>query len=147
MYVLLYLHIITMFTAVSLAAGSSILLLIGARRGDRALVASLTGLSLDRIIPPLYVVGGLFGIATGLTFGYNLLAPWMLIAYVLFAGLAGMGILYSGPLMGRVHAVASGQGGDSQAFAVLIRRFQLDTLISLGGIGLIVADMVFKPWS
>jgi hypothetical protein len=146
MYVLLYLHIITMFIAVSLAAGSSILLLIGARRGDRALVASLTGMSLDRVIPPMYVVGGLFGIATGLTFGYNLLAPWMLIAYVLFAGLAGMGILYSGPLMGRVHGAAT-KGGDSQAFSALIRRFQLDTLLSLGGIGLIVADMVFKPWS
>lgn len=147
MYVLLYLHILTMFTAVSIAAGASILLLVGARRDDRALVASLSGLPIDRIVPPLYMLGGLFGIGTGLAFGYDLLAPWMLIAYALFAILTVIGIRVSGPLVARVHAVASDQGADVQAFSEVIRRFQLDTAITLGGIALIVADMVFKPWS
>jgi len=145
MYVLLYLHILTMFSAVAMAAGSSILVLLAARRRDRLLVASITGMHLDRIIPPLYLAGGLFGILTGATFGYSLVAPWMLIAYAVFAALMVLGVLYSGPLMGRVHAVASDQGADPQAFAEVMRRFRLDTLVSLGGIALIVADMVFKP--
>jgi hypothetical protein len=146
-YLLLYLHIVTMFIAVSVAAGSSILLLVGARRGDRQLVAGLSALPIDRIVPPLYMVGGLFGLGTGLAFGYNLVAPWMLIAYALFAVLTFLGIRYTGPLVGRVHVVASDQATDAQAFAQVIRRFQLDTMITLGGIALIVADMVFKPFA
>lgn len=147
MYVLLYLHILTMFTAVAMAAGSSILVLLAAGRGDRLLVASITGMRLDRIIPPLYIAGGLFGILTGATFGYSLVAPWLVIAYLVFAALMVLGVLYSGPLMGRMHAVASDQGADHQAFAEVMRRFRLDTLVSLGGIAVIVADMVFKPFS
>ncbi len=147
MYVLLYLHILTMFTAVSLAAGSSIFVLIAARRRDRAAVAALTRLPIDRMVPPLYIVGGLFGLATALVFGYDLLAPWLIIAYLIFAGLAALGIVYSGPLMGRVHAVASDEAADAQAFGDVIRRFQLDAVLSLGGIAIIVADMVFKPFS
>jgi hypothetical protein len=147
MYVLLYLHILTMFTAVSLAAGASILMLIAARRGDRAVVAGLAGLPIARTVPALYVVGGLFGLGTALTFGYNLLAPWLVIAYLVFAFLAGLGIAYSGPLMARVHAIASDRGADGTAFADVMRRFQLDAALSLGGIAVIVADMVFKPFS
>ena len=145
MYLLLFLHILTMFTAVSLAAGGSILMLVSARRGDRAVVATMSGMRLDRVIPPLYMLGGLFGLATALTFGYSLLAPWMIIAYLLFAALTALGILYSGPLMGRLHAAATDPGGE-QAFAELTARFQVDTAISLLGIALIVADMVFKPF-
>lgn len=147
MYILLYLHILTMFTAVAMAAGSSILVLLAGQRGDRLLIASISGMRLDRIIPPLYIAGGLFGILTGATFGYSLVAPWFLIAYSLFAALMLLGILYSGPLMGRIHAVASDQAADAQAFAEVMRRFRLDTAISLAGIALIVADMVFKPFS
>lgn len=147
MFVLLYLHILTMFTAVAMAAGSSILVLLAGRRGDRLLIASITGMGLDRVIPPLYISGGLFGILTAATFGYNLVAPWLLIAYILFAALMLLGITYSGPLMGRMHAVAADQGADAQAFGEVMQRFRMDTLVSLGGIALIVADMVFKPFS
>ena len=45
----------------------------------------------------------------------------------------------------RLHAIASDQGAEPQAFAEIMRRFRLDTASSLGGIALIVADMVFKP--
>ncbi len=147
MYLLLYLHILLMFTAVSIAAGSSILVLIAAGRRERALVAALTALPLDRIVPPLYIVGGLVGLGTGLAFGYDLLAPWMVIAYVIFALMTALGILYSGPLLGRVHAIATDEGAESQAFTDVLRRFRIDAVLSLGGIALIVADMVFKPFS
>ena len=147
MFVLLYLHILTMFAAVSLAAGSSLLLLIAARRGDRVLIAELTGLPIDRIVPPLYILGGLFGLATALAFGYDLLAPWLVVAYVLFAALTVLGIAYSGPLLGRVHTLAADQGAGGPGFEEIVRRFQLDAAVSLLGIALIVADMVFKPFA
>jgi uncharacterized membrane protein len=145
-WLLLYLHILTMFAAVAMAAGSSILVLLADRRGDRRLVASITGLPLDRVIPPLYISGGLFGILTAVAFGYSLVTAWLLIAYTLFAALMLLGIVYSGPLMGRVHAIASDQEADPHAFAEVMQRFRLDTAVSLAGIALIVADMVFKPF-
>jgi hypothetical protein len=147
MYVLLYLHILTMFTAVALAAGSTILLLIAGQRGDRQLVAGLTGLPIDRVVPPLYILGGLFGLGTALAFGYSLVAPWMVIAYVLFAALTALGVLVSGPLMARIHAAASDHAGGEGALSRVMRRFWLDSVVSLAGIALLVGDMVFKPFS
>jgi len=147
MLVLLYLHIATMFTAVAMAAGSSLLVLLAHARGERGVVAAITGLPLDRIIPPLYVAGGLFGILTAVLNGYSLVAPWLVIAYLIFAMLMVLGIVYSGPLLGQVHAVASDQAGDADAFVRVMARYRLDALVSLGGIALIVADMVFKPLS
>ncbi len=147
MYVLLYLHILTMFTAVALAGGTSIFMLIASGRRDRALVAALTALPLDRVIPPLYITGGLFGLLTAVSFGYDLLAPWLVIAYLLFAALMALGILYSGPLLVRVRAAASDEGFDLQAFTAIMARGRLDSVVSLTGIALIIADMVFKPFS
>src|SRR5579859_8185347 len=94
LHVLLFLHILTMFTAVAVAAGTGILVLMGARRGDRSVVAAITSLPIPRIAPILYISGGVLGLATGFAFGYDLLAPWLIIAYVLFAMLAALGILY-----------------------------------------------------
>jgi hypothetical protein len=147
MYVLLYLHILTMFTAVTLAGGTSIFMLIADWRADRALAAALTGLPLDRIIPPFYLIGGLFGLLTAVSFGYGLLAPWLLIAYALFAALMALGILYSGPLLNRVRAAATDESVDLGAFAGVMRLGRVDSVISLTGIALIIADMVFKPFS
>jgi protein-S-isoprenylcysteine O-methyltransferase Ste14 len=147
MFILLFLHILMMFTAVAVAGGTNILLLVGARRSDRALVAAITSLPIPRAAPILYITGGLFGLATALSFGFNLLAPWLIIAYVLFAMLAGFGILYSGPIFARVHAVASDAQAGAEAFRKVMRQYRVDAVLSLAGIGLLLADMVFKPFS
>lgn len=147
MYLLLFLHVVIMFAAVSLAAGTKIIFLVATRRGDRALVAGLSALPLDRMVPALYAVGGLFGLTTALAFGYSLLAGWLVIAYLLFAVLAALGVGYSGPLMARMHAVASDTEADPEAFARVMRRFQLDAVVSMGALALLVADMVFKPFA
>src|SRR5205085_1157060 len=105
MFVLLYLHILAMFTAVTVVMGAGILVLIGARGGERSVVAAITSLPIPRLAGPLYAVGGLFGLATAFVFGYNLRAPWLIIAYVLFAILTVVGIRVSGPIFERTHAV------------------------------------------
>lgn len=101
MYVLLFMHIVTMFSAVAVAAGSSVLVLIGARRGDRVLVAAVTSVPVPRVAPIHYILGGLFGVETALAFGFNLLSPWLVIAYLLFAMLAALGIACSGQVFAR----------------------------------------------
>jgi protein-S-isoprenylcysteine O-methyltransferase Ste14 len=147
MHLLLFLHILVMFTAVTVAAGTGLLVLVAAARGDRVLVSGALSLPVPKLAPILYISGGLLGLLTALTFGYNLLSPWLVIAYVLFAMLAALGIFYSGPTFEKFHAVASDSTADGEAFAAALRSFQIDTLVTYAGIVLIVADMVFKPFS
>jgi hypothetical protein len=147
MFVLLFLHIGLMFTAVAVAMGAGILVLIGARRGDRSVVAALTSLPIPRVAPPLYISGGIFGLLTGIAFGYNLLAPWLIIAYVLFALLTALGILYSGPVFERTHAVAIDPQVSVEAFGEAMGRYRADVALTALGVALIIADMVFKPFS
>jgi len=147
MFVLLYLHILAIFTAVTVVMGAGILVLIGARGGNRSVVAAITSLPIPRLAGPLYSIGGLFGLATAFVFGYNLLAPWLIIAYVLFAILTAMGIRISGPIFERTHAVASDPAASNELFGQAMSRFRMDAAVTLVGIALIVADMVFKPFS
>jgi hypothetical protein len=147
MFILLFLHILMMFTAVAVAGGTNILLLVGVRRRDRTLIAAITSLPIPMVAPILYITGGLFGVATALAFGFNLLAPWLVVAYVLFAMLAALGVLYSGPLFARVHAVAADAQAGAEAFREVMGQYQIDAALSLAGIGLLLADMVFKPFS
>ena len=147
MFVLLYLHIITMFTAVTVVMGAGILTLIGAAGGNRSTVAAITSLPIPRLAGPLYSLGGLFGLATAFVFGYNLLAPWLVIAYVLFVLLTALGIRVSGPLFERTHAVATDPAASPEVFSQAMSRFRMDAGVTLAGIALIIADMVFKPFS
>src|SRR5690242_17465973 len=147
MFVLLYLHILAMFTAVRVVMGAGILVLIGARGGNRSVVAAITSLPIPRLAGPLYALGGLFGLATAFFFGYNLLAPWLIIAYVLFIFLMAVGIRISGPIFERTHAVASDPAASGEAFGQAMSRFRMDAVGTMIGIALIIADMVFKPFS
>ena len=147
MSVLLFLHILAMFTAVTVVMGAGILVLIGARSGDRSVVAAITSLPIPRLAGPLYGVGGLLGLATAFVFGYNLLAPWLIIAYVLFAILTVVGIRISGPIFETTHAVAADPAASSEVFGQAMGRFRADAVLTMIGIALIIADMVFKPFS
>jgi protein-S-isoprenylcysteine O-methyltransferase Ste14 len=147
MFVLLFLHILLMFTAVAVASGASVLVLMGARRGDRSMVAAITSLPIPQMAPILYISGGVLGLLTGLAFGYNLLAPWLIIAYVGFALFAAFGILYTGPVFMRTHAVAADPQASGEVFATAMSRFRTDAVVSMAGIAILVADMVFKPFS
>lgn len=147
MSVLLYLHILAMFTAVMVVMGAGVLTLIGARGGNRSVVAAITSLPIPRVAGPLYGIGGLFGLATAFVFRYNLLAPWLIIAYVLFVLLTILGIRVSGPIFERTHEIASDPGTTSDAFDQAMNRFRVDAVVTLIGIALIIADMVFKPFS
>jgi hypothetical protein len=144
----LYLHIIAVFAAVSVAMGSSVVLLIAARRRELDVVRAITGMPLGRLIPVLYGIGGLLGLATAISYGFDLLAPWLVIAYVIFAVLTVVGIVFSGPLIERLHAVLTNPsaGGEGELDR-LLGRLTLDTIGTTTGIALIIADMVFKPFS
>jgi uncharacterized membrane protein len=148
-FLLLLLHILTMFVAVTLGAGTLLFVLVAARTGRTRTALEIAALPIERFIPPAFIVGGLFGLATGLAFGYDLLAPWLLIAYVLFIAATVWGIRVTSPAMRRLAKVAGAGGEAADAGDVermLGRRLTIDAVFTFLVIGLIILDMVVKPF-
>ena len=150
---LIFLHITVMFAAITVSFGSGLVMRMAYMTGQMAAVRGV-GMALARLaptIPILFIVGGSLGLLAGISFGQNLLAPWLLIAYVLFAGamLIGMtenrgfamalGALVArtpdGPLTTEVRAMFS----SSRVVALTI----VDYLIVVA----LIFDMVVKPFS
>lgn len=143
--VLLLLHIVTMFAVVALHSGPQMLVLVAARTGQLPVVAGIASLyeRSGRAVPPLGILGASFGIATGLTGGFNLLAPWLLIAYALFGLLVVYGGVVSVPyIVGLGKAVREDRPDRDELLGRrLVVIVAIDALIYV----LIIADMVLKP--
>lgn len=84
----LFLHITTMFAAVAVGYGVTTFVRVAYMTGQ---VSALKGVGmaasrLTPFIPVLFISGGVLGLLTAIIGPYsqNLLAPWLVIAYVLF---------------------------------------------------------------
>lgn len=86
-HVFLFLHITLIFFAIIASYGPDIVLRLAFMSGQVATVrgAHVASVRLGPVMPILYVTAGLFGLLTAINFGFDLLAPWLVIAYVLFA--------------------------------------------------------------
>lgn len=151
MRVFVFLHVLTMFAAVAMGYGSLLLVRIAARSDD---VAALRGVvaavqQLNPVIGRTFAVGVLLGIVAIFTNGFNPLAPWLLIAYVLVAaGIVSANVVID-PLLKRLSdATRAPQDDLERARATLSDSrtrvlLALDTLIVVA----IIADMILKPFS
>ena len=86
-HLLLFLHITFFIAAITISYGPLVLLRLAYQTGE---VGNIRGLAIvhSRLGPltfVMYMLGGIFGGLTALAFGFDLLAPWLVIAYVLFA--------------------------------------------------------------
>jgi hypothetical protein len=152
-HLLLFLHITLIFVAISASYGPELLMRLAYVSGQ---IATLRGVQLatDRLgpaVPILYLAAGLFGLLTAINFGYDLLAPWLVIAYVLFAlamvtGLLGnrtfairlgarLATTPDGPLTPEIRELFSSRGH------VALEVFDFFWIPAL------VFDMVVKPFS
>jgi hypothetical protein len=139
-FVLLFAHIALMFAAVALTGGTLALLAIANRAGRLDQVGpAIASLPIARISPPLFVLGGSAGLATAWSFGYQLLSPWLVLAYVGFA----IGALFGAVgTAGRFERLARGED-----VSTLGRALELDLLANVVLYGLLIGDMVFKPFA
>jgi hypothetical protein len=143
----LFLHILTMFSVVAFHSGPQFLALAAARTGQTSALGAIGSLyaRTGRAVPPLGILGAVFGLATALTGEFNLLAPWLLIAYGLFVLLIVYGGAVSSRYVLRVGEAAREDRPDWEG--LLGRRLTLivagDALILV----LIIADMVLKPFA
>jgi hypothetical protein len=148
-----FLHIATMFFAVAAALFGEIGVQAVARRGDvlglRALGPTLE--VLGKAGPVLFLTGLAFGLLAAWTGEFNLLAPWLLISYALFAFAMAVGALVSGPWAKRVVEAAFASPSEEPSVelraAIADRRGPVSSAVLAVVIVTFVFVMVFKPLS
>jgi uncharacterized membrane protein len=147
MLVLLFLHLVLVISGISLIFGSFAVALFAERSGQLTAIAAVAALHIDRLIPPLMVGGGIFGLETAYSFGYSLTKAWLVIAYLLFGVAAIWGVAVSGPTFQKLADRARGGGSTPGAdLPALLRRLHVDALVSFGLVFLLIGDRVFKPF-
>jgi hypothetical protein len=148
---IVFLHVATMFTAVALAYGGVLFFLIALRSGNvPGLISMATGSkAVERVIPVLFLAGAVFGLLAAINGGFNLLAPWLIIAYALFIALTVIGARFTGPSIKKMgELVAATPDGPLSPEAVALRqRFYRTEVLDFLLLFLIIFDMVVKPFS
>ncbi len=149
----LFLHIGLMFTAVAASFGVELFLYIAYRTGQVGVVRGV-GAAVMRVgpaIPMLFVLGGLAGLATALSFGVDLLVPWLVIAYVGFGLAMVNGLLTSrnlGRKLGPALATATDGPLTPEIQAIFTgREYVLGALFGVAIVFVLIFDMVVKPFS
>ena len=109
-----FLHIASMFTAVSIFVGQGMLSGAVARSGDvRALRRVLA--TEDRFAPiggAFFLLGVVFGFVTAIVGEFDLTQTWLVIAYVLALFILLMGLLYHAPQAQRLKVAAEASPDD-----------------------------------
>ena len=144
--VLIFLHVLTWFAVVTLHSGPQVLI-VAARRSQPAAIPGIARAYArsGRLVPPLGILGGLLGLAAALVGGYDLRAPWLLIAYALFLAIIVYGARVSVPFVSALGDTVR-DGRDIEA-DVLGSRLPRIFAIDAGIYALVIADMVLKPLS
>lgn len=151
-YLLLFLHILLIFTGITVGYGITTMLRVAYSTGQVAALrgVGMTAARLGRYIPFLFITGGLFGLLTGITFGYNLLAPWLIIAYALFVVAMAIGGMENEPFGKKLGALLmkTPDGPLTPEIRELFddRRTVVLTVIDYLLPVLLIFDMVVKPF-
>jgi len=150
--VFIYLHIFAMFLAVALSVGSELVLhqIAAAENVTAIRTAFKAAQPLEKAIPIVYGIGFLLGIVAAIVASFNLLAPWLLIAYVLFIISSVLGGRVIGGWAEKVQQGAEANQGDvpSAELKALLheKRATQGMIANLVVIALVIAVMVFKPF-
>jgi hypothetical protein len=107
-----FLHILSMFSAAGVVVGTEVLLHRIARSGDvRAMRTAFTlAKPINVLAPALFLTGVMFGVLDGVTRGFDLFAPWLLIAYGLFITMFVIGGAVQGRWIDRMVAAVASSG-------------------------------------
>lgn len=145
-----FLHVLTMFSAVAMGYGSMLLIRVAARTGDPATLRGVVAATrrLEPAIGPTFMLGIVLGLVAIFTNGFNPLAPWLLIAYALAALATVSSILVLARWIKRMSVATDGAVDMGAADAILGDR-RSSALLVLDGLVVvaIIADMILKPFS
>lgn len=153
MLILKFLHIVSMFAAVTTLFATQLLLTEAARRRDVAAILRISrhGHLIENVGIGLFFVGIGFGLLTALTGSFSLFAPWLVIAYVLVVVILVLGGLVESPIMARLTRAAEANGdgppSDDLLRQITSSRLGLLTAASTALYVAVVFVMVVKPLS
>jgi Predicted integral membrane protein (DUF2269) len=150
--IFVFLHIITMFIAVAMSVGPELMLHRVAQSGDVRSIRAVFGAArpIGQLSAMIFGIGVIFGLIAAWLGKFNFLAPWLLIAYVLFiivmalGGIVGRWLQQVGMAAGE-----SGEGDPSPELTALLHNPMATYAVwaNLAIITLIVLVMVLKPFS
>jgi hypothetical protein len=146
-----FLHIASMFAAVTLIFGSIVFADLLARRGEAATYLRFDAVMqrTDLVALGLFLAGLAFGFVTALAGGIDLTASWLVLAYILVAAMVLEGIFLTIPRYNHIRQVAM-QGDPATAGAEIARLVRapahvaLVVLVAILWLGVIYV-MVVKP--
>jgi hypothetical protein len=140
-------HVVSMFGVITLWVGAWVIWDLVARTGDRAALRRVDQVSqrTGQVGFGLLLVGIAAGFATAIAGGFNLTAPWLLIAYaVLLSDL--LVLRWATVHVARVRAAQNDEAADLKGIASS-RRGNATFAVLVGFWLLLVADMIVKPFS
>ena len=153
MRIFIFLHVATMFSAVAASLGPAYVLGRIGRHADVPTIRRAFALNqpLAAAIGPLFTGGAILGIVAVFTNGFDPLAPWLLIAYVLVAAATFTGITINGPWLRRVTSLSaeSPDGAPSAELTATLNDPKMHAVDWFDRIVILVLifDMVVKPFS
>jgi hypothetical protein len=150
--IFVFLHVLTMFTAVAVSGGIDLLLLRVARSRDAHTIRTVFAAHsrIEPLIPGLFVAGLVFGLIAIFVEGFNPFQPWLLLAYPLFVAGILVGALGMGGWERRMRTVSANapESGSPALEATIEDR---SVRYWFGAFWLIIAAIIFvmvlKPLS
>jgi uncharacterized membrane protein len=145
-----FLHILSMFGAVTVVVGAEVWANSAMRRSDLGALRAYFRISkrAEAIGGLLLLVGIAFGLIAAMTIGWDLTRGWLILAYVL-VGLTIMVGAINQPFVKKVEAALEANEGDEPGPELSTLMSSPRTLIvpalDILIIGTIIWDMVFKP--
>jgi uncharacterized membrane protein len=148
-----FLHVLSMFTAVSIFVGGE---LYGASIERSRDVRAIRGFyrsekKLEPIAIGIVVLGAVLGLITAIKGHLDLTQTWLILGYVLFVTIMVFGMVYWGPRAKRILAAAeaSGDEGPSPELAALIDqpKDRWFSVLDLALYATVILVMVKKPFS
>jgi hypothetical protein len=140
-------HVLSMFGVITLWVGAWVIWDLVARTGDRSALRRVDHVSQStgRVGFVLLLIGVAAGFGTAILGGFNLLAPWLLIAYGLLASDL-LVLRWASTHVARVRAAQNDEAADLRRIASGTRsNATLTALVALWV--LLIADMIIKPFS
>ena len=154
MQFLKFLHIGLLFSSFALIWATDLLFFQAARRQDVAGLATIAryGRRLIPIAIAVFFIGIGFGVLTGLVGGFNLFAPWLLLAYGLVVAMVVLGAFVETPIFERMASRAEQEAGLPEPSPELRRMMADRRPLVLIGISFllwmaVIYTMVVKPLS
>ena len=145
-----FLHIVSMFTAVTLLFAHDIVFFRAARSGDVGALRRIAGQAqgVINIGIAAFFLGLGFGVVTALVGGISLKAPWLLTAYGIVVVMIALGLFVETPYQDRLAQAAerSGDEPSEELRALLASPKRYWSLVSGALYVAVIFDMVVKPF-